>query len=178
MTDNNEHKPGIPGEVKDENSDNEDSEQSVKDAVENGEGPLIDPEVKEELTGDYPEDPVLTEYASHGSSGGDEKVDVTSDWLGDKGDNWKPKTKLSAEQIIAMTQTRLLPKVYSELEELNPLLEQVVEDMEQYAVSYQGLSREQAVDILQAMHSGESPADNERRNMLMEAFAASTMDDE
>lgn len=167
-------KPGIPGKVDESLEDKE----TVTDKKESN-GALIDPEVKEELSGDFPEDPMLTEYATHGKgNSGDEKVDVTSDWLGDKGDNWKPKTKLSAEQIIAMTQTRLLPKVYPELEELNPLLNQVVEDMEQYAVSHQGLSREQAVDILQAMHSGESPAENERKSMLFEAFAANMNEEE
>lgn len=158
---------------------NEDPKPKVPDTTENGDGPLIDPEVEEELEGNFPEDPFLTEYASHGDgkSEGSEKVDVTSDWIGE-GDNWRTKTKLSAEQIIAMTQIRMLRQHYTELEEINPLLLEMVENMEQYTVSHKGLAREQHVDVLQAMHSGESPQENERKSMLLEAFAANTDNEE
>lgn len=139
--------------------------------------PLIDPEVKGELEENFPEDPFLTEYASTGSGGGDsEKVDVTSEWI--EGEDWRGKTKLSAEQIIALTQVRLMPKVFTELEGINPHLKEVVQSLERYAVSHQGLSREQHVSVLRALHSGEMHDDTGDRSMLLEAFAASNNDDD
>lgn len=139
--------------------------------------PLIDPELEEELGENFPEDPFLTEYASTGAGGGDsEKVDVTSDWI--EGEDWRGKTKLSAEQIIAMTQVRLMPNVFDELEGITPHLQEVVESLERYAVSHQGLSREQHVSVLRALHSGEMHDDSGNRNAFLEAFAASTQEDD
>lgn len=146
---------------------------------ENGEKdkPLIDPEVKDELEKNFPEDPMLTEYSSGGKGESSEKVDVTSEWIGE-GSDWKTKTKLSAEQIIAMTQVRLLPEVFTELEELNPLLVEMVENIEKYAVSHGGMSREQQVSVLRAMHSGEMHDDSEQRSALLSALAMPVNDDE
>jgi len=134
--------------------------------------PLIDPNVKEELTQNLPEDPLITEYATQNSteSENSERVKVTSNWIGEKG-NWKVKTKLSAEQIIAMTQTRMLPQVFEELEPISEQLLKAVENLEQYSISHGGLGREQQVSVLRSMHSGEFSEDEHKRNMLLESFA-------
>lgn len=151
-----------------------------KEIQQNGEDePLIDPEVKDELEDNFPEDPFITEYASTGQGEGSEKVDVTSSWIGDdNGENWKAKTKVSAEQIIAMTQVRLMSDTFDELEPLNPLLDNMVKNIEQYAVSHKGLSREQHVSVLKAMHSGEMHDDENKRAALLEAFAMSPGDND
>ncbi|MFP4017835.1 MAG: hypothetical protein ACOCT9_00985 [archaeon] len=132
----------------------------------------IDPEVKEELEDTVAEDPFLTEYATPNQSGQkSEKIDVTSEWIGEK-DNWQTKTKLSADQIIAMSQVRMLPKAFPELEEIEDILIGTVKNLEQYAVSHGGLSREQQVDVLRAMHGDETPSEGAERAAILQAFSA------
>jgi len=145
--------------------------------IDNGDKPLIDPELEEDLKEVKPEDPFLTEYASMSKSGSSEKTNVASEWIGE-GNDWKTKTKLSAEQIIAMTQIRMMPQVFPELDEIDSVLMGLVQDMEKYAVSHEGLSREQQVSVLRAMFSGEHHEDSDRRSMLLSALAMPDNDDE
>ena len=137
----------------------------------NGDEPLIDPKVKEELEENIPEDPVFTEYAKTGkNSAENEKVEATTGFIGDS-QNWQTKTKLSAEQIIALTQVRMLPHVFEEIGELEGVFNETVNNLEQYAVSHGGLSREQAVSVLRALNAGEMHDDTDSRSKLIEAFA-------
>lgn len=159
-----------------DNSEKINNSGSIEENIENIEdlenNDLIDEEIENEVTGNFPEDPLLTQYATQDkSTEKDEKVDVTSKWIGEQED-WKAKSKLSAKQIIALIQVRMLSKGFSELEELEPLFQQMVEDMEKYAVSHNGLGREQHVDVLRSMHSGEMGERQRETNRLIEAFSA------
>jgi hypothetical protein len=135
------------------------------------EGPLIDPEVKEEVSQNKPEDNFLVEYASK-ESGESEQIDVTKNWIGDNdGENWKPKSILSAEQIIALSQVRILPEAFEEIEGIAPLLESTVQNLEQYAVSREGIARSEHVEVLKAMHSGETDPSEEMAKGMANLFA-------
>lgn len=136
-------------------------------------GPLIDPEVKEEVKENKPEENFLVEYASKEGTQDSEQVDVTKNWIGDNGgDNWKPKSLLSAEQIIAFSQVRMIPQAFEELEPVQELLEDTVENLEQYAVSREGISRKEQVEVLKAMHSGETEPQEEMGRAMANLFAA------
>jgi len=138
---------------------------------EENDGPVIDPQVKQEVEETKPEDPFFTEYAT-GNSGDSEQIDVTKDWIGDdNGENWKPKTLISAEQIIAFSQARMLSDAFEELEGIEEILDNTVGNLEQYAVSREGIAREQQVEVLKAMHSGEM-GENNARDALANIFAA------
>lgn len=143
----------------------------VPDNDPESESPLIDPEVKEEVSQNKPEDNFLVEYASK-ESGDSEQIDVTKNWIGDnEGDNWQPKTILSAEQIIALSQVRILPEAFEELEPIKDLLEDTVTNLEQYAVSREGISRKEHVEVLKAMHSGETDPSEEMAKGMANLFA-------
>lgn len=135
-------------------------------------GGVIDPQVKEEVSQNVPEDPFFTEYGKASGSSDNEKVDVTSDWIGDEsGNNWKPKTIISADQIIALSQVRMLPKAFPELEGIEDLLLEQVQAIEQYAVSRDGISREQQVEVLKAMNSGEDMPHDDAGRAIASMFA-------
>lgn len=162
---NNDNTPKVP---KVHESELEDTEES--------DGPIVDPKVKEEVQNAKGGDEFFAEYATN--NGGDsEQVDVTKNWIGDDdGDNWKPKTFISAEQIIAFSQVRMLGDAFEELEEIEHMLDNTVKNLEQYAVSREGMARTQHVDVLQAMHSGEMH-NNDASEALANIFSAPKEDE-
>lgn len=163
MSDNS--KPSVP-ELHESETENEDTTG----------GPIIDPEVRNEVEETKPEDPFFTEYAT-GKSQDNEQVDVTKNWIGDEsGDNWKPKTLISSEQIIAFSQVRMLGNAFEELEEIEPMLDKTVRNLEQYAVSRDGISRKEHVEVLKAMHSGEM-GESSATDALANIFAAPKEDE-
>lgn len=144
-------------------------EQNNQNNSDNSDG-VLNEGIENELSQNIPEDPLLTEYATQEETkDDDEKINVTNEWIGD---DWKSKSKLSGEQIIALIQVRMLPSTFEELGELEPLFMQMVNDMEKYAVSHKGMAREQHVSVLRAMHGDEMPDDKQERNAIIEAFSA------
>ncbi|MGV9199942.1 MAG: hypothetical protein ACOC4M_14115 [Promethearchaeia archaeon] len=149
-----------------ENSENKDDEKT-----------LIDPDVEEELDQPMPEQ-MITEYGTKNAQNtGNEKNQIASEWIG-QSEDWKVKTKLSSDQIIAMSQLRMMPQIFDELEEIEEDINEIVSLVEKYSVSHHGLSRQQHTSVLKSMFSGETEEEQKTRNAVLQAFAASENSDE
>lgn len=141
------------------------------------EKPVLDPELVEELQNIPVEDNLLTEYGSPGSQSDDSQdISFAEKWFPDK-DNWQGKTIIQPKQARALAAVRAMPEVWDELEDLEPFLDSMVTDYEQYLTSIEGISRNQQSKILQAMFGGETEKEERRRDMIMSAFAGDTEDE-
>lgn len=143
--------------------------------TENSDEPLIDPEVKEELEDIPGEDPALVEYAMQGGED-NEDISFAESWFPDT-NNWKGKTNITVEQAKMMSIARNLDEHYSEMEELMPFINGVVDDYEQYLTSIAGESREQQAGILRSLFGGSSEMEEVSKSAALQAFAQ-TQDDE
>lgn len=134
-----------------------------------GEEPLIDPDVKEELEDIPGEDPMLVEYASRGKDDREE-ISFAGDWFPDS-DDWMGKTNITPEQARPLALVRLMPDMFDELEDLRPLFEDFVNDYEKYLTSIEGEAREQQAGILQSMFGNESGLEEATTSLAMQAFS-------
>lgn len=144
----------------------------------NGDGGILDPELKEELENKQVEDPMITEYGSGAdSSDGNEDISFAESWFPSK-DEWQGKTIITPDQARALAAARHLPQVFDELEDLEPFLEGFINDYEKYLTSIEGHAREQQADILTAMFGGETAEESKRRDMILGAFAGDAVDND
>lgn len=138
----------------------------------------VDDDLVDELEETPLEDPFITEYGTdHTGEDGEDPIAFAGDWF-PGADEWQAKTAITPHQAHALAVVRQLPDLYDELEELEPFLDNLVQDYEMYLTSVGGASREQHVSILRSIFGGDAEEMEETRNMLLGAFAGSALDKE
>lgn len=139
------------------------------------EEPVVDPAVVEELEDMNKEDPLITEYFTGGADSDTERVDFVETWFPDA-DEWQGKTDISYVQARNMALVRIIPLVFDEVEELKPMLDQLVDNYEKYLTSVDGVAREQQASILRSMFGGPGDMDDETTGMVKAALTGSMGD--
>lgn len=139
----------------------------------NENGFTLDDEVKEELENVVSEDQLIGSYSSDGN--GSEKVPVLQSWL-PEGDDWQGKTVVNAKEARVLAMARNITTAFDEVEHMEPFINNLLTDLEQYLTSVDGLSREQQKQVLTAMF-GKTPEKQEAQSMMLGALAGKDNDD-
>lgn len=131
--------------------------------------PLIDPDVRDELESIPGEDPFLTEYAG-GSTDENQSISLVEKWMMEN-DEWKTRTNISLDQAHALAALENISEAYPELEEVQPFLDQLIEDYIKYLTSVEGQSRQQHTGILQSIFGTVEDVSDSVTGTIARAFA-------
>ena len=140
------------------------STETQKSEAQKSENGLLDTELVEALSQTESEDQLITQYGGDEKTPEDRKVNFTSEWFPSE-DNWQGKTIIQPHQAQALAGARLLPDIFEELEDIAPIITELINNYEQYLTSVEGIAREQQADILHAIHSGEKRTPEESRKI-------------
>jgi hypothetical protein len=89
-------------------------------------------------------------------------------------DEWQAKTHLDTSDPAAIAALREFGSIYSEVEELQPLIDEFLDHFMQTKTSVGGMSREEYQAIMQSMYGGKG--DGEGSSMAMKLVGAEDSD--
>lgn len=140
--------------------------------------PALDPAVVDYIK-DTPFEDMLVEM--DGSAGGGKQgefVQVLREWLPDSED-YRSKTYLHPQQVYALSLLRNISAFHKDLEPLQPVMNDVIDNLERYALSMDAHARNQHSDEIRSMFGdrGELTA-GEKDSMLMNLIGGNNENDE
>lgn len=116
----------------------------------------------------------LVEYGDSNDDN-DSRLEFVEKWFPAE-DDWRGKTRISAEQARALTVMRNLPGIYGEeilgddYEEIEELLNSLADNIEVYQTSMGGESRREQKDILELAFGGHAEQQMAKENSMMDTF--------
>lgn len=123
----------------------------------------------------------LVEYGD--DSEDDSRLEFVKKWFPSE-DDWRGKTRISAEQARALTVMRHLPEIYGEeilgedKEDIKNLLNSLADNIEVYQTSMGGESRKEQKDILELAFGGQAEQQLAKENSMMDTFMQDIEDDD
>jgi hypothetical protein len=110
------------------------------------------------------------EIAAFTTSGGPSPEDMAGEYLPEQ-DDWQAKTILDLTDPAAVASLRQMQAMYPEVHDLQPLIDEFLDEFMKTRTSVGGQSREEYRNILMSMFGGGQVDENTARNAVIDAMA-------
>lgn len=125
---------------------------------------LLDPELVDQLEDTPHEEQIIAGYVNDGSSD-NAKVDLAKTFFPAK-DEWKGKTVINHQQAKDLAVARNLADIFPDLQDIDPIMQSILDDYEQYLTSVEGKGREELAQILRASFGDQSLGENSEQQSV------------
>lgn len=112
---------------------------------------LLDPQLVEKIK-EYGHEDMLVELDGSKGATEDDRMELAREWFSPENE-YKADTNFTPKQVYATTLLRNIDGLFEnlELEDTQSWVDSVIDDLEKYAISIDGLARKQEENVLRAM---------------------------